>query len=257
MAAQPQPNSEQPQQVNLQQIAAQFMVGLQQHFDMLAFNLAARESAQEAAYDQYSSAPRIMPAAPRHQNFEQMQAYARDLMVRQVVGDSLNLAVTALNNAHFFLALVKHSPGQPDVNADAQQAAQAAQQSFLRAQLDEKFNRLEKDYSIMCELEDSITSLGFVMQCLMQQGGVVKQDQSGDDGELVLELKTVKILDDSDPATKPKGQLVDLRKAFREGEAVQFSDGELQLILVTIASFADALFKSVAQYAQKITGSGA
>lgn len=257
MAAQSQPNDGQPQQVNLQQIAGQFMVGLQQHFDMLAFNLAARESVQEAAYNQHSNAPRIMPAAPRHQNFEQMQAYARDLMVRQVVGDSLNLAVTALNNAHFFLALVKHSPAQPDVNAEAQQAAQAAQQTFLRAPLDEKFNRLEQDYNIMCELEDSITSLGFVMNCLMQQGGLVKPGQSDDAGELVLELKTVEILEDSDPATKPKGKLVDLRKVFREGEAVQFSDVELQLILVTIASFADALFKSVAQYAQKISGPGA
>ena len=36
-----------------------------------------------------------------------MQAYARDLLLRQVIGDSLNLAVNAMNNAHFFLALVK------------------------------------------------------------------------------------------------------------------------------------------------------
>ena len=174
MSENTQPNPGQPQQVNLQQIAQQFMAGLQRHFDMLAFNLAARESVEEAAYDKHCKAPRIMPAAPRHQNFEQMQAYARDLLVRQVIGDSLNLAVNAMNNAHFFLALVKATNANTNVAPEAQQEAQKSQQSFIPAQLDEKFNRLEKDYSIMCELEDSITSLGFMMQALMQQRGEVQ-----------------------------------------------------------------------------------
>ena len=74
MSENTQPNQGQPQQVNLQQIAQQFMSGLQRHFDMLAFNLAARDSVQEAAYNERVNAPKIMPAAPRHQNFEQMQA---------------------------------------------------------------------------------------------------------------------------------------------------------------------------------------
>ena len=39
----------------------------------------------------------------------------------------------------------------------------------------------------MCELEDSVTSLGFMLQVLMQQkGGIAQLDDSG---ELVLELK--------------------------------------------------------------------
>ncbi len=257
MTAESQPNHGQPQQVNLQQIAQQFMTGLQRHFDMLAFNLASREAVQEDAYNVRSNAPRIMPAAPRHQNFEQMQAYAHDLLVRQVIGDSLNLAVTGLNNAHFFLALVKATQASPQVSPEAQQDAQASQQSFLSAQLDEKFNRLEKDYGIMCELEDTIISLGFVMQALMQQGGLVKAEQLDEQGELVLELKTVEIISRVSEQEKPQGKLVDQRKVFREGEAIVFSDVELQLILVTIASFADALFKSVANYARTVKEGGA
>lgn len=84
------PNPGQPQQVNLQQVAQQFMAGMQRHFDMLAFNLAARECVQEEAYNARINAPKVMPAGPRHQNFEQMQAYARDLLVRQVIGDCMN-----------------------------------------------------------------------------------------------------------------------------------------------------------------------
>ncbi|MDQ8193667.1 hypothetical protein QEH59_04490 [Coraliomargarita sp. SDUM461004] len=252
MSENPQPNQGQPQQVNLQQIAQQFMAGLQRHFDMLAFNLAARESVQEEAYNTCVNATKIMPAAARHQNFEQMQAYARDLLVRQVIGDCLNLAVTGMNNAHFFLALVKATKANSNVSPEAQQEAQKAQQAFVPAQLDEKFNRLEQDYGIMCELEDSIISLGFIMQAFMQQGGVVKEAQLDENGELVLELKTIKILQRGADSEKPQGKLIDQRKVFKEGESLAFSDIELQLILVTIASFADTLFKSVSLYAKSL-----
>lgn len=252
MTPESNPSGGQPQQVNLQQIAQQFMSGLQRHFDMLAFNLASREAVQEDAYNQRVNAPRIMPAAPRHQNFEQMQAYARDLLVRQVIGDSLNLTVTAMNNAHFFLALVKATNANKDISPDAQKEAQRAQQAFIPAQLDDKFNRLEKDYGIMSELEDSLTSLGFAMQALLQQGGIVKEPQLDEQGELVVELKSVEIIDGGEGAQKPQGKLIDLRKVFREGEAIVFSDVELQLVLVTVASFADSLFKSVAEYARSI-----
>ncbi|MEN8724005.1 MAG: hypothetical protein ACN4GF_00435 [Lentimonas sp.] len=252
MTAESQSNPGQPQQVNLQQIAQQFMVGLQRHFDMLAFNLAAREGVQEATYNAKVNAPKIMPAAPRHQNFEQMQAYARDLLVRQVIGDCMNLAVTGMNNAHFFLALVKATQATPEVNVEAQKDAQAAQQAFVPAQLDVKFGLLEKNYGIMCELEDTITSLGFVMQALMQQGGFIKAPQLDDNGELVIELKSVEILNAGDGQSKPQGKLVDQRKVYRDGDTIAFSDVELQLVLVTIAAFADALFKSVATYVKSV-----
>lgn len=252
MTSEAQPNSEQPQQVNLQQIAQQFMVGLQRHFDMLAFNLASREAAQEDAYNRHANAPRIMPASPRHQNFEQMQAYSRDLLVRQVINDALNLAVTAMNNGHFFLALVKATNANQNVTQEAQQEAQKVQQAFLGAQLDEKFNRLEKEYGIMCELEDSITSLAFAMQALAQQKGVVQKPQLDESGELIVELKSIAISEPSDPSQQPQARLVDERRVFKEGDTLQFDDLDLQLILVTIASFSDTLFKAVSTYAKSV-----
>ena len=247
-----QPNQGQPQRVNLQQFAHQFMAGLQRHFDMLAFNTVARESVQEDAYNNRVNVPRVMPAAQHHQNFEQMQAYARDLLVRQVINDCMNLAVVGMNNAHFFLALVKITRANSSVSPEAQQEAQKIQQVFVPSQLDDKFNRLEKDYGILCELEDSVIALGFIMQALMQQGGVLKKPQVDKNGELVLELKAVKVLSRDATDDKPKGKLVDQRIVFKEGEMLTFTDRELQLILITIASFADSLFKAVSRYAKSV-----
>ncbi len=251
-SSQPDNTGPQSQQVNLQQIAQQFMAGLQRHFDMLAFNLAAREDIVEEDYDRFVHAPKIMPAAKSHQNFEQMQAYARDLLVRQVIGDGMNLTVTALNNAHFFLALVKATKANSQVSQEAQNEAKKMQEAFVAAPLDQKFNKLEQDFGIMCELEDSVTSLGFCLQALMHQKGLVKETQLDQNGELVVELKALKVLSRGADSDQMKGKLVDQRKAFKEGETIFFSDLELQLVLVTIASFADALFKSVSHYAKSV-----
>ncbi len=250
-------NDGQPhQQVNLQKIAHQFMGGLQRHFDMLAFNLAARESVDEAAYNRRVRDPKIMPAGPQHMNFEQMQAYAQDLLMRQVIGDCMNLAVTGMNNAHFFLALIQETKADSQVSADAQKKVQEVQQAFVSAPLDQKFNKLETEYGILCELEDTIVSLGFCLQALMHQGGEVKAAQVGENGELAVELKVFKLSGHASDGEKVQGKLVDQAKVFPEGEFVSFSDAELQFVLVTVASFAGALFKSVAQYAKSVEEGG-
>lgn len=242
----------QPQQVNLNQVAQQFMSGVQRHFDMLSFNLAAHDTVNEDAYDKRAGEPRVLPAASYHQNFEQLQAFARDLLVRQVVNDSLNLALSAIHNAHFFLSLIKATDASKQVDPEAQKRAQSTQQKFIRAKLDEKFNYLEKEYGIMCELEDSIISLGFMLQILVKQNKVVQKEQLDNRGKLILELKSAATADDNTQKVPPPEKLIDIRKVYREGDILSFDDMELQLILVTIASFADSLFRSVAEYARSV-----
>lgn len=256
MTANPNPPSDNSKQVSLQQIAQQFMVGLQRHFDMLAYSLASRHSVREEDYVRYAKAPLIMPVTSRHQNFEQMQAYAGDLMLRQVIGDILNLSVTALNNAHYLLALVKVTHAKNEVSKDAQEIAQRSQKKFISAQLDHKFNLLEQDYGVLCEMEDSITSLAFCMHALVKQGGQVRSAQLDSNEELVVEYKAVRLSDgvDAVEAAKSKkslnAKLSEQRKVFRQGDFIAFSDTELQLILVSVAAFADSLFQSVDSYAK-------
>lgn len=246
-----QPNPGQARELNLQKTAEQFMAGLQRHFDMLAFNLASRENVTEQAYSTRVQATRAMPASRVHHNFEQMQAYARDLLVRQVVNDALNLAIAALNNAHLFLALIQARAEHGGLSPEIQQKAQQTQQQFLQAPLDQKFDRLERDYGIMCELEDCITSLGFVMQVLMQQNGIVKEPQVDSQKELTLELKVAKPGETAEDVWQRPGDLETAPKVFREGEQIQFSDTELQSIIVTMAVYAHQLFGAVAKYARE------
>ncbi len=245
------PGEGQPRQINLQDLVNQFMGGLQRHFDMLAFNLSSRERAREEDYDRHSKAVHIMPASKVHQNFEQMQAYARDLLIRQVIGDAMNLAVTCMNNAHLFLSLVKASRDYPGQQTEIQKKAQERQQSFVHAPLDDKFDRLEKEYDIRCGLEDTLTSLGFIAQNFMRQRNKISAGQTDDNGELIVELRAVDpstVIDPEHPPVVPR--MIEIPKVFREGDAVYFDDRELQLILVTIGAFAQDLFSSVARFAK-------
>lgn len=247
-----QPNQPggQPRQINLQQMAQQLMGGLQRHYDMLAFNLASQECVTEEAYNTRSQATKMLPVPQAHQNFEQMQAFAADIMMRNVLGDMINLCVAGLNNFHMFLAAIKAQKDHGQT-PEAQQQVQKAQQAFAQAQVDAKFNTLEEEYGILCELEDTIISIGFAIQAMMQHQGMIQPAHLDDQGELAFDLKTVEIL--TQPAEGQPGQarLVDQRKVLRQGEKVYFSKDELQLIILTVGSFLDALFKSVGRYAQE------
>lgn len=242
------PNPEERREINLNQLAQNFMGGMQRHFDMLTFNLASREAVTEADYQRMAHAVGIMPLATRHQNFEQTQAYACDLLHKQLVNDALNLTVSIMHNAHFFLALVKCTEGKPERAKEKQAEAEELQKAFVEGQLDQKFNRLEDDYGIRCDLEDTIISLGFCLQALVQKNGKVGKDVLDEAGELRLELKSVKQGAQDPSQNKDRAKLVEYTKVFREGDFISFNNRELQLILVTVAAFADSLFKSISNY---------
>ncbi len=227
------------------------MAGVQRHLDMLAFNLASRGAATEDAYKDRIAATRVKVLPQAHQNFEQMQAYARDLLSNQIVNDSINLAVNCLNNAHLFLAVVKTNKEYGGkMNQEAQQKFQQAQQEFIQSQLDKKFNLLEENYGIMSELEDTITSMGFAIQALAQQGGIVREPQLDEQKELPLELKAAPAGDQTLDLQRQIKELETQHKVFREGEKIHFTDAELQSLLVTVAVFAAQIFNAVANYAR-------
>lgn len=246
----PQPNQGSSRELNLQQMVNQFMTGLQRHFDMLAYTLACRENASQESYLKRVRDVAIMPVPQLHQNFEQIEAHARDLLLRQVINDAMNLSITALNNAHLFLALLKekkHSESG-DLGQDEQKRAQAAQQAFLKAKLEKKFELLEEHYGILCELEDSIIGLAYCLQALLTQSGIPREAQLDESGLLKVELVAAAPTLEPVPNLHPNN-LRNVVRSFEEGQIIDFSDLDMQNITLTIGVFAQHLFASVAKYA--------
>lgn len=246
----PNPNQGPSRELNLQQMVNQFMTGLQRHFDMLAYTLASRETASQASYLKRVRDVAIMPVPQLHQNFEQIEAHARDLLLRQVINDAMNLSITALNNSHLFLALLKEKKSSEtgDLGQEEQKRAQSAQQAFLKAKVEKKFELLEEHYGILCELEDSIIGLAYCLQALLTQDGIPREAQLDDSGLLKVELVAAAPTIEPVPNLHPNN-LRNVVRSFEEGQIIDFSDLDMQNIVLTIGVFAQHLFASVAKYA--------
>ncbi|MCH8475430.1 MAG: hypothetical protein LAT55_09405 [Opitutales bacterium] len=250
-----QPNPGQPRELNLQRTAEQFMVGIQKHFDMLAFNQASRQNVTEEAYLEKVNAAGMIPIQKFHQNFEQMQAYARDLMTSQVMNDNLNLAVSCLHQVHLFLVLIRTQKEEGKLTPELQKTAQQEHQKFLQTPIDQKFNLLEEQFGVMAELEDGIMALARAMQAMGRQGGIVKEAQLDETKELTLELKKAPSFSSAQDLGGRLREMETVNKVFREGDKISLSDQELHQLLLATASFAHQMFSHVARYA-KDAGAG-
>ena len=246
---------EQPKQFNLKLMAANFMDGIQRHADMLSFNLASRESVEESLYKKRAAAPQLMPSSKRHQNFEQMQAYARDLLIRQVFNDCINLSIAALNNSHFFLAIIKESKGSLKVKKDEEILAKNRHNHFLKSSIIDKFNLLESTYAIQPNYKKTIIGMTIAMKSLIQNNGIIKADYFNEKVNEPLELSIKKVFLEKKELGEEKHsvKIIDEVKTFYSGDTIVLTDIEIQKLLITVASFADYLFKSTARYAEKFS----
>ncbi|MCC5789741.1 MAG: hypothetical protein JJT75_08900 [Opitutales bacterium] len=250
-----QPNPGKTRELNLQRTAEQFMAGIQKHFDMLAFNLASRQKVTEEAYLEKVSAAGMIPVQKAHQNFEQMQAYARDLMTAQVMNDNLNLAVSCMHQVHFFLILIRTQKQEGKLSPELQKAAQQEHQKFMQTPIDQKFNLLEEQFGVMAELEDGIMALAHAMQAMSRQRGVVQEAQLDESKALTLELKKVPSFSSAPNLGGRLREMETVTKVFREGEKITLSDQEMHQLLFATAAFAHQMFSHVARFA-KDAGAG-
>ena len=233
---------------NLRDMAQNFMDGLQRHADMLALNLASRESVQEAAYKRRAAAPQIMPAGKRHQNFEQMR-YARDLLLRQAINDCIGhpsphcaTVISFSPSSKNQVALRDSVPRRKRVLKDGTHFLKCPWRKIhLRGRIR---NPTRVQRNPLCPKP--------AMKALVENNGILKAEYLGGGNKvIVLKIKKLTVEKQATADEKGVGRILDEEKVFRAGEAIVLSDVEIQRLLVTIASFADAFFKSV-DYRQKL-----
>lgn len=248
-------NPQQPQQqvISLQAISQNFFGALQRQFDLLAYNLAAGQSIDAEKYEQFAHQVKIMPVQQLHAGFAQVQAYSRGLMIRQTINDLLGMAAACMDNCHLLCQLIKNQKASKENAEAANKTVSEAQGAFVRSALQDKFETFDKNFGVMCELEDSIIAFAIGLRVLMQRNGIVAAEDLDGDGELVFEFKTAQIINPpkTAPEQKPELRIVDTRRAFKAGDHIELSNSELLGLNVTMASFFNSLFRAVAEYGQK------
>ena len=249
-------NNEQPRQqtISLPAIAQNFFGTLQRHFDLLAFNLAATQSVDAEKYNHFSSLTKMMPVAQLHRNFDQMKSFAHGLMLRQSVNDLLSMVAACMDNCHLLCTLFANKKAMEADPKSANELVGRKQEAFVNSALQDKFEVFEKEFGILCELEDGITNMAIALRSLMQNNGVVTAEDVDDDGELVFEFKTVQTIQPAKEGERPEVRLADTRRAFKAGDTIDLTNSELLSLNTTVAAFFDALFKSVAAFGKKTMG---
>lgn len=246
----------QTQVISLQTISQNFLGALQRQFDLLAYNLAAAQQVDADRYESFARQAKIMPVQQLHQGFGQIQAYSRGLILRQTINDLLNMTAACIDNCHLLCALVKNQGASKTTTEETQKAVAEAQGAFVRIPLNDKFERLEKEFGIMCEMEDAIIAIAIGLRVLMTRNGTVATEDLDDDGELVFEFKTVQTINPPKGSEKlqPEVRIVDTRRAFKAGDTLDLSNSEMLSLSVTIASFFHNLFHSVDEFGRKTLG---
>jgi len=267
--------------ISLQSISRNFLSALQRQHDMLAFSLAGFRTADPKAYEFYSKVSRVMPAPQLHLPPEQMLAYAHGLLLRTTINDLLMLSSECMNQCHLLCTLIKERGRRTDIDEAVERRIGESHQAFCRMTLQDKFNKLEEAFEIVCELEDGIFSLAAALRVL-SRGGLVTNDDITPDGSLTLEFKAMKDFEvpaDSPEALEnpppPEGiqvnpltaqenlpakgtrkisKLTDTQRTFKPGEMLNLTDVELLGLNITVAKFLDGLFRSVDFYGKNELG---
>lgn len=253
-------NEQQGQVISLDGISRKYLGVLQRRHDLLAYEVAGLQSVDAEKYEYFARLARLMPVAQIHIDHGQAQRQLRGKITVQSLNDLLGMAAGCMDECHFLLTLIANKPEVESGAEAANRAVSEAQEAFARAPLQDKFDLLEKNFGIMCELEDGIISLAFGLRVMMGRGGVVSAEDLGDDGELAFEFKSVQQINPPQGApadAKPELRLADTRRSFRAGDTIEFTNSELMGLSVTIASFFHGLFRSVDDYGRRKLGSPA
>ncbi|MDR2863260.1 MAG: hypothetical protein LBV54_05240 [Puniceicoccales bacterium] len=251
-------NEQNPQQqvISLQAISQNFLGALQRQFDLLAYNLAASQQVEAEKYEGFARQVKIMPVQQLHLDFGQIQAYSRGLLSRQTINDLLNMAAACLDNCHLLCQLIRSQSALKANPEEANKKLSETQGAFVRLALQDKFEAFEREFEIMCELEDALIAIAISLRVLMARNGVVAKEDVNADGELVFEFKTVQTINPPKGIEnqQPEVRIVDTRRAFHPGDRIELSNSELLSLSITIASFFHNLFRSVDEYGRKILG---
>lgn len=253
----PGDNEPQGQVISLENISRKYLGVLQRRHDILAYEVASIPGVDAEKYEYFARLARLMPVQQIHMDHGQVQRQVRGKITVQVLNDLLGMAAGCMDECHFLLTLIANKPEVEAGAAEANRKVAEAQEAFARSALQDKFDTLEKNYGIMCELEDGIISLAFGLRVMMGRGGIVEAEDTGDDGELAFEFKSVQQINPpvgAPEGTKPELRLADTRRAFRAGDTIEFTNSEIMGLTVTIASFFHGLFRSVDDYGRRTLG---
>lgn len=243
-----EPGQDPEQAINLQNIATNFMAGLQRQFDLLAYHVAGRNAVTESEYGEQASSENLIPFPQAHSDFERIKTFDHQILIKQTLNDILTISTACMLNCFLFCKLLKldRKLGTGEVGEIIQREIRAAQHQFTAASLESKFDLFEEEFDIRSELEDTLIGVAALLKAMVEHDGKITNQIIEEFGTIELELKTGKA--GGVPGDDWFRALETRQKDFHDGDTIILTDEELQQLIISTAFFFDRLFHAVAGY---------
>lgn len=243
--------------ISLEEMANSYLDSLQRNYDMVCYTLAGSRKTNEEDYDDFSQQLQVMPRQPSRMSFDDAKKSSEQWLLRNSLADALALVMPVLEDARTVCALCDFKASGKKDHDELQQIATDQRSEFLQFEIADKFSTLKEKYQISTDVEDHILGLMELTKALMTKGGILTDEEADENGECLLKIRSVHIVQDSQPSeggaasVNLSRRVGDSEKVFTVGQEIHFSKADHVGALLTVGIFITDVLKGVQTYAQK------
>lgn len=248
------PTTPEPQtvQINLREMGLKYLGAVQQSFDLATATVGALRVQTERDYDEFSRSVRFMPSQQHHLNFDAVRPAAEIWLLRQLLGEALNLLVPFLEDTRSVAALARFKADGNNDQTKLQKILGEDRQAFLRLSLEDRLKLLKDGYGVTAPTDVFLTGYVKLAQALAR-GGVVAEADTTEGNDLVVRLTVVDIQPAPTGQTEGQvtGRLLEGQKRFPVGSKIDFRKEEVLSLFASLSIFISTMMGSLQAYVQK------
>ena len=243
--------------ISLDDMATRYLNALQKTYDMVCYSLAGSRRLSESDYDEFSNQLQVMPRQTARMEFEHAKENTEQWILRNSLSDSLALVMPVLEDARTICALCDFKKEKSEDAEKLKKISTDDRAKFLQLPLAEKFDFIEKEYGVGCEVKEHITALMDITKALMTKEGVLSEEEADESGQRVVRIRSVQIVQapgetaDVAQSLNLTRKIGDSERVIKVGDKIHFSKAEHMGSILTVGIFITEILKGIQTYAHK------
>jgi hypothetical protein len=242
--------AEQSVQINLRDMAARYMTGIQRIFDLASASVGSLRCQTEKDYEEFSRQARFMPSPESHQAFDRIRPITEAWLLRQLLNEAFGTIVPLLEDCRSVVALAQWKASGSTDQKEVQKVLGEDRQAFLRLGLVEKIQHLRERFKLNVPNDSFVAPYIKLTQCLTR-GGTVTDADTTEGKDLVVPLLAVQ-LEPAQAGQNVAGRLVTVSKRFAAGQTVEFRKEEVLNVFAAFSVFSTGLLGSLQSRVQEL-----
>ena len=250
--------------INLDGLVGKLNIQLQYLSDVLKFSNTAVDNVKEQNYNDYYAFAQLNTANNQKLSYDKAKTKFQEWCLRNGFRDSVETISVFLEECHLACSLLDARENCQIKIEDYNQIVSEKQKRFHKMNFPTKIEFLRKKFSVSSSLEEHVLSLNKVRNCLVHRSGIVNQQNTNSDNELIAKFREIQFLvlspDRTDeriitgPTTMNEGEHLvtrnqDYEKHFGLGQKIDFTPLEHFRTVSTFFVFGKEIYNSIVSFA--------